>query len=185
MTPASKIRELDFSDLYLGHPRLGDRFSDVPGAEANPLQAAASLRADLDQLGAACREVLRTSPSATDFTVRYDDTSYRVSVMRTAAGTAFVLRKIAGSVHSLMELGVPQAYIPSLMTRDLSGLLIVSGGIKAGKTTTACALVKDRLTAYGGVAITSEDPIELPLEGSYGKGICFQTNAPHDKREFA
>jgi Tfp pilus assembly pilus retraction ATPase PilT len=185
MTPASKIRELDFSDLYLGHPHLGDRFSDVPGAKANPLPASASLLADLDRLGTTCREVLKTAPSTTGFTVCYDGISYRVSVMRTAAGTAFVLRKIASTIHSLAELGVPQAYIPSLMTRDLSGLLIVSGGIKAGKTNTACALVKDRLAVYGGVAITGEDLIELPLEGSYGTGICFQTATPRDKRDFA
>jgi twitching motility protein PilT len=31
------------------------------------------------------------------------------------------------------------------------------------------------LAAYGGVAITGEELIELPLEGSYGDGVCYQT----------
>ena len=49
----------------------------------------------------------------------------------------------------------------------------------------ACALVRDRLRAHGGVAVTGERPIELPLEGSHGQGICFQTSMPAEPRHFA
>lgn len=184
MTEAHKVSQLDFSDLYLGHPGLADRFSDVPGANANPLPAGPALRNDLDQLIAVCREALKAAPSAREFKVRYDGVTYRASVMQTLAGEVFVLRKMAGSIHSLTELGIPQAYIRHLMTRDLSGLLVISGAIKSGKTMTACATIKDRLTAYGGVAITVEDPIEIPLEGSYGQGVCFQTTVPRDRNGF-
>jgi Tfp pilus assembly pilus retraction ATPase PilT len=185
MTTASKVRELDFSDLYLGHPSLGDWFSDVAGAQSNPLRAGEALRADLNLLTAACRRELQATPSAADFAVRHDGASYRVSVLRASAGATFALRKIAAHVPPLAELGIPRTVIASLMTRDLSGLLIVSGGVKAGKTTTACALAKDRLAAYGGVTVTGEMPIELPLEGNHGQGICFQTAMPRDPREFS
>jgi twitching motility protein PilT len=36
-------------------------------------------------------------------------------------------------------------------------------------------MLKDRLGAHGGVAVTGENPIELPLEGVHGHGVCYQT----------
>jgi twitching motility protein PilT len=98
--------------------------------------------------------------------------------MRTAGGTAFVLRNLARTVHALAELGLPPACLPSLADRNLSGLLLVCGAPKSGKTTTACAIVKERLRRHGGVAVTAEEPVELALEGSHGPGICFQTAVP-------
>jgi twitching motility protein PilT len=185
MSEATKLKELAFSDLYLGHPSLENRFSDVSGANVNPVPAGPALREDIGQLIDICRDALKTSPLASELKVCHDGVTYRVSVMQTLAGTVFVLRRVANNIESLAELGIPQAYIRHLMTRDLSGLMVISGAVKAGKTMTACALVKDRLSAYGGVAVTGEDPIELPLEGSYGQGICFQTTMPRDKRDFA
>jgi len=70
----------------------------------------------------------------------------------------------------------------ALMNPDLSGLLIISGAIKSGKTTAACAIIKARLQQFGGVAVTIEDPIELPLEGSYGDGVCYQTTINKETR---
>ncbi len=177
---ADKVRELEFSDLYLGHPALEDRFSDVPGVEINPLPAGPALREDLGRLTAACMAERERAPDAGDFKVAYDEVSYRVSTMAAQGGNVFVVRKIASTVSSLAELGIPQAYIRRMMTRDLSGLFIISGAIKSGKTRTACAMLKDRLTAHGGVAVTGENPVELPLEGSHGAGVCFQTALPRE-----
>jgi Tfp pilus assembly pilus retraction ATPase PilT len=179
------VKQLNFSDLYLGHPSLDDRFSDVPGAAANPLSATILLRDDLDRLTVVCKSTRTLTPPGSDFKVVYDGVSYRVSVMTTLSGEIFVLRKIAETIGSLTELGVPQAYIRHLMTKELSGLFIVSGSTKAGKTTTACAMIKERLIAYGGIAVTAEDPIELPLEGSHGAGVCYQTQANRDRRSFS
>jgi twitching motility protein PilT len=185
MTEATKVKELEFSDLYLGHPKLENRISDASGASISALAAGARLQEDLDRLAAVCRDAWVAAPSVTDFKVSHDDVTYRVSLMQSSGGTVFILRKIAPSVQSLAEIGIPQAYIRNLMIRDLSGLLIIAGAMKSGKTTTACSLVRDRLLAYGGVAVTGEDPVELPLEGCYGQGICFQTALPYDKRHFA
>jgi len=185
MMTAAKVKELEFSDLYLGHPVLADRFSDVPGAGVNPLPAGPALREDLQRLTAACAAERERSPEATEFRVVHDEASYRVSLMRAQGGDVFVVRKIASAVSTLAGLGIPQAYIRRMMARDLSGLLVISGAAKSGKTLTAGALVKDRLTAYGGVAVTGEDPIELPLEGSHGDGICFQTLLARNAEDFA
>lgn len=184
MDDISKVRQLVFSDLYLGHPTLGDLFSDVPGADVNPLPANPLLREDLAHLKAICREGAKGAPQAGEFKVRYDSTAYRVSIMNTLGGEVFVLRRIADMIPSLAEIGIPQAYIPHLMARDLSGLFIVSGPIKSGKTMTACAMIKERLAAYGGIAVTAEEPIELPLEGRYGHGVCYQTQSDHKNGAF-
>jgi twitching motility protein PilT len=181
----TKISQLGFSDLYLGHPVLGDLFSDVPGAEVNPLPANPQLRDDLIQLNAVCREAVKRARPSGDFKVRYDGVAYRASVMHTLGGEVFVLRRIADAILSLAEIGIPQAYIRRLMAKDLSGLFIVSGAIKSGKTMTACSLVKERLVAYGGVAVTAEEPIELPLEGSHGQGVCYQTHVTRENGGFA
>lgn len=170
------VKQLVFSDLYLGHPSIVERFSDVPGAATNPLSAGPLLRHDLDQLTFMCRRERERQPSASEFKINYDDVNYRVAVMHVLDGQVYVLRKMAGSIASLAELGVPQAYIRSLMDKDLSGLFIISGGIKSGKSSTACAMIKARLAAFGGVAVSIEDPIELPLEGSHGEGVCYQTS---------
>jgi twitching motility protein PilT len=185
MLDITKVKQLSFSDLYLGHPTLGDLFSDVPGAAVNPLPANTLLQDDLAALNMACREAQKGVPPMTDFKVSYDGVAYRASVMTTLSGEVFVLRKIADTIPSLAELGIPQAYIRHLMVRDLSGLFIISGAIKSGKTMSACSMVKERLAAYGGVAVTAEDPIELPLEGCHNEGICYQTPVTRDNGGFA
>ena len=173
----ARVRDMRFSDLYLGHPTFGDRFCDVPGAPVNPLPAGTALREDIETLKAACAEARCRTPSLMEFRVNHDGVAYRAFVMNSLSGQVLVLRKIADDIATLAELGIPQAYIRHLMRKDLSGLFIVSGSMKSGKTTTACAMVKERLAAYGGVAVTTEDPIELPLEGTHGHGVCYQTFA--------
>lgn len=180
ITTADKVSQLEFSDLYLGHPALAGWFSDVPGAGVNPLPAGPSLRDDLERLTEACVKAWERSPDAGEFKVAYDDVNYRVATMPAQGGNVFVVRKIASVVSSLADLGIPQAYIRCMMTRDLSGLFIVSGAIKSGKTMTASAMLKERLATHGGIAVTAENPIELPLEGSHGNGLCFQTALPHE-----
>jgi type II secretory ATPase GspE/PulE/Tfp pilus assembly ATPase PilB-like protein len=181
MAPINKVKDLAFSDLYLGHPTLSDRFSDVPGGHSNPMPADASLGDDLQQLREVCQDAFRVAPITAELKVRHDGATYRVAALPSQGGTVFVLRKLVGRVQSLSELGIPQAYMRCLLRAELSGLLVVSGGIGAGKTMTACALVKDRLTVHGGVAVTRENPIELSLEGIHGQGMCFQTDARPDR----
>jgi twitching motility protein PilT len=172
---AGNLNELPFADLYLGHPSLSDRFSAVPGGDANPLPAGDALRDDVAGLVRICREECDASPRCSEFGVRYGGVFYRVTLLSVPGGSMFVVRKTGGRVWSLAEMGVPQAYAKRLLRNDLSGLFIVSGTAGAGKTTAACALIKDRLTLHGGIAVTRERAFELPLEGVHGKGICYQT----------
>ncbi|MTV41728.1 ATPase, T2SS/T4P/T4SS family [Duganella radicis] len=185
MAMANSVRELAFSDLYLGHPDLQDRVADAPGAASPPQPPGPGLRADMARLKAACNVERERRPGAGEFKVAYDGAHYRVATLPAQGGDVFVVRRIAGAVASLAELGIPQAYIRRMTQRDLSGLFIVSGPINSGKTMTAAAMLKDRLLAHGGVAVTAEDPVELPLEGPHGHGLCFQTALPGEPGERA
>lgn len=181
----STVRELEFSDLYLGHPVLGNRLSDVPNAPANPVVAGQELREDLQQLHSRCNAEVQKNPSITDFKIEYDDVSYRVALMHSLGGDVFVLRRAANEIRSMDELGIPEIYQSRMLTEQLTGLLLIAGPMKSGKTSTACALIRERLVKYGGVAVTAEDPIELPLEGEHEPGVCFQTPVKGDKSGYA
>ncbi len=175
MPEATTVGELAFSELYLGHATLEDRYAKSAGADLQRLPAGAALRADLDLLAGACKAALQGARNQARCKVTHGGVAYHMAMMQTAGGAVFVLRKIAERIYSLAELGLPSAYIRRLAGSSLSGLLIVAGAGKAGKTTTACALVRERLLAFGGVAVTGEDLVELPLEGSHGRGVCYQT----------
>lgn len=185
MSVMTSLAQLQFADLYLGHPSLEDRFSNLPGAHVEALPRDAGLRQDAGRLLDACRAYQHGQPAAnSEFKLAHEGMHYRVAVMQTPHGAMFVLRRLAGQIGTLAELGVPPAYIRQLLPQDLSGLFIVAGAPKMGKTTTACALVQERLRAFGGVAVTTEGPVELPLEGAHGDGICYQTITARDTRSF-
>lgn len=94
----------------------------------------------------------------------------------------YALRRYAVNVPDLSETGMPAPYVDWLSVASIkSGLVLLIGRPGSGKTTTACAIIKARLTAYGGVAWTVENPIELPLQGRHGKGICYQTSVDDDR----
>lgn len=181
----SSIKQLQFADLYLGHPSLEDRYCALPGARIVPLPLDPALRQDSARLLEACRASLRAQPAgAAEFRQEHDGARYRVAVMNTPHGAMFVLRKLAGSLGTLAGLGIPPAYVRSMLERGLGGLFVVAGQPKSGKTTTACTMVKERLAAHGGVAVTAEVPAELPLEGAHGDGICYQTVGGRDTHSF-
>ena len=180
----SRVSEMSFADLYLGHRTLGNRFSSVPGAPADPVIADATLSDDLAALEAECKRITEASGAA-DFKLDYDGMSYRVATMRAMGGTVFVLRKMVSEISSFEKLRFPSAYIPPLLAERMSGLFLIAGAMNSGKTTTAGTLIAERLRRFGGVAVTAEDPVELPLEGQHGPGVCFQTGVSRETGGFA
>ena len=62
--------------------------------------------------------------------------------------------------------------------RNTGGLILIAGDTGAGKSTTAYATVKDRLSKFGGYCLTVESPPERELEGFHGEqGYCEQVDA--------
>lgn len=182
---AVRVKDLAVCDLYLGHPSLESRYCRAPGSAMEPVPADAALREDLGRLAALCDDAARDMPPHAAFRVNYDTASYRGVVVASTGGKVFLLRRLEDSVATLAELGMPEAYVRRLLKRYLSGLIIVCGDACSGRTTTASALVRDRLLAHGGIAVTGEDPAELPLEGEHGNGVCFQTNVSRDAARFS
>ncbi|WP_019022884.1 MULTISPECIES: ATPase, T2SS/T4P/T4SS family [unclassified Thioalkalivibrio] len=110
-----------------------------------------------------------------EFTVSYDTLTFRVSRISTRNHQGvFVMRRIPAEVPSLDSLGLPDYIYKRLTRRRLTGLIILSGSVGSGKTTTASALMADRLTKESGVCLAVEDPPEMPLEGDYPGGRCYQ-----------
>lgn len=174
------LREYRFSDFYLGDS-VG-YFSGVPGS-LDPVPLGVEHFDEATELLKRCHEVQPTALNKDEFAVSYNDVVYRVSVLRSLAEDIFVLRKFPPVVPSLKEVGVSKYVIDRVMTPGLTGLVIVAGSFSNGKTTTASSLIKGRLEVFGGVAITIEDPPEMPLQGKHGCGVCFQTQV--NKGEFA
>src|SRR5215831_13118366 len=87
---------------------------------------------------------------------------YRVSVVRQRLGIEIVFRLVNTHVRTMDELGLPQHL--KLLTRYQNGLILVTGSVGSGKSTTLAALVEQVNVERRDHIITLEDPIEYVLE---------------------
>jgi len=110
------------------------------------------------------------------FRLDHNGLSFRVQVGRNADAQDLQMRVLPTEAPSLADLEMPRAWRALLESEELcnGGLILITGPNGQGKTTTAGAVVRSRLELFGGMANTVEDPIELPLQGVWGKGICYQ-----------
>lgn len=84
---------------------------------------------------------------------------FRVTVYRQRGSLALVLRSVPRHVPTLDELGLPPA-VTALLEHE-RGLVVVTGGVAQGKTTTLAAMVGHVNATAARNLITLEDPIEL------------------------
>lgn len=87
---------------------------------------------------------------------------FRTSVVRQRLGIDLVFRIINTKVRRMDELGLPEHL--KLLTRYQNGLILVTGSVGSGKSTTLAALVDQINTERREHIITLEDPIEYILE---------------------
>src|SRR3954471_5980004 len=87
---------------------------------------------------------------------------YRTSVVRQRLGVDLVFRIINTKVRTMDELGLPEHL--KLLTRYQNGLILVTGSVGSGKSTTLAALVEQANIERREHIITLEDPIEYVLE---------------------
>ena len=167
----ARLSELEFFALYLGEK---DYFLAGLPQTIDPQPAPSAYHEALQQLRSKCQTIFNAT-QRNEFTVRDGGISYRVSMLVSISDTIFVLRRFPAQVPELHTLGIHPRHVERLMTPEISGLIVVAGAFGQGKTTTASSLLTARLTQYGGVGITVEDPPEMPLEGTHGHGVCYQT----------
>src|ERR1700736_2414594 len=97
-----------------------------------------------------------------DFAYANDFGRYRTSVVRQRLGVDLVFRIINTKVRTMDELGLPE-YL-KLLTRYQNGLILVTGSVGSGKSTTLAALVEQVNVERREHIITLEDPVEYVLE---------------------
>src|SRR2546430_2319628 len=97
-----------------------------------------------------------------DFAYANNFGRFRTSVVRQRLGVDLVFRIINTQVRTMDELGLPEHL--KLLTRYQNGLILVTGSVGSGKSTTLAALVEQVNIERLEHIITLEDPIEYMLE---------------------
>lgn len=165
------LKDIELKDIYLGQPAAW--LAGVPGT-SDPILAPEDCLEELEELRELCDQFVSVR-AKDEFTIRHNNVAYRASVLRSMSDVVYVLRRFPSEVPFIESLGLHPGYVGRLMQPGLSGLIVIAGAFGQGKTTTASAVIASRLKKYGGVAITIEDPPEMPLEGRHGDGVCYQT----------
>src|SRR6266446_1786833 len=96
-----------------------------------------------------------------DFAYENEHARYRVSVVRQRLGIEIVFRVINSSVRTMDDLGLPEQL--KLLTRYQNGLVLATGTVGTGKSTTLAAMVQQINTERHDHIITLEDPIEYVI----------------------
>jgi twitching motility protein PilT len=97
-----------------------------------------------------------------DFAYATEFGRFRTSVVRQRLGIDLVFRIINTQVRTMDELGLPESL--KLLTRYQNGLILVTGSVGSGKSTTLAALVEQVNIERREHIITLEDPIEYIFE---------------------
>ena len=107
-----------------------------------------------------CKEELNARGDS-DFAYENEYARYRVSVVRQRLGVEIVFRLINTYVRTMDDLGLPE-YL-KLLTRYQNGLILATGTVGTGKSTTLAAMVEQINTERHDHIITLEDPIEYVI----------------------
>jgi twitching motility protein PilT len=97
-----------------------------------------------------------------DFAYANASGRFRTSVVRQRLGIDLVFRIINTKVRTMDELGLPEHL--KLLTRYQNGLILVTGSVGSGKSTTLAALVEQVNIERREHIITLEDPVEYVFE---------------------
>ena len=99
-----------------------------------------------------------------DFAYVADFGRFRASVVKTRLGWEMVFRIISTHLRTMDELGLPEAIKPLLEYHN--GLVLVTGAVGSGKSTTLAALIDEINKQRTDHIITLEDPIEYVIESA-------------------
>ena len=158
-------QEAGASDVHLGvnappiwrlHGRLQPIWPDAPRLKPEQTQKLADAFLNDTQ------RVLVKERGDADFAYANSRGRYRASVVRQRLGTDIVFRIINTRVRTMDELGLPEHL--KLLTRYHNGLILVTGSVGSGKSTTLAALIEQVNLERREHIITLEDPIEYVFE---------------------
>lgn len=121
-----------------------------------------------------------------DFRVIYDGVQFRACRDLAEEGPEVALRRLPATTPLLTDLIIQPSPVPGILLDGWlngGGMVLLAALTGQGKSTTAAALIKERLMIHGGRCVTVEDPIELPLAGLHGPGSCRQFEVRYDSAE--
>jgi twitching motility protein PilT len=154
-------QEAGASDVHLGvaappvwrmHGVLQPMWPDAPPLTKE--QTAALAEAFMPE---AYKEELKNRGDS-DFGYETEFARFRTSVVRQRLGVEIVFRVINRYVRTMDELGLPE-YL-KLLTRYQNGLILATGSVGTGKSTTLAAMIQQINMERHDHIITLEDPIE-------------------------
>jgi twitching motility protein PilT len=154
-------QEAGASDVHLGvaappvwrvHGVLQPMWPDAPPLTKE--QTAALAEAFMPE---AYKEELKDRGDS-DFGYETEFARFRTSVVRQRLGVEIVFRVINRYVRTMDELGLPE-YL-KLLTRYQNGLILATGSVGTGKSTTLAAMIQQINMERHDHIITLEDPIE-------------------------
>jgi len=125
--------------------------------QADKLTAADTERLTMGFLDDAQKKLLEERGDV-DFAYANSEGRYRTSVVRQRLGYDLVFRIIQTNVRTMDELGLPPQL--KLLTQYQNGLVLVTGSVGSGKSTTLASLVEEVNRTRHEHIITLEDPIE-------------------------
>src|SRR6058998_626982 len=96
-----------------------------------------------------------------DFAYENEHARYRVSVVRQRLGVEIVFRVIHTYVRTMDDLGLPEQL--KLLTRYQNGLILATGAVGTGKSTTLASMIEHINMERHDHIITLEDPIEYVI----------------------
>jgi len=159
-------RDYDCSDVHLptAYPPAWRRFGQLSPIweDHPPLTQADTDRLARSFLGKAEWARLEEKGDI-DFAYSSSNGRYRASVVKQRLGLDLVFRIINDKIKTLEDIGLPLEHILPL-TRYQNGLVLVTGSVGSGKSTTLAALIDFINRDREDHILTLEDPIEYVFE---------------------
>jgi twitching motility protein PilT len=154
------------TDWYIPEAE-GQEVIVYPGAirAAGPLVEHAKQLRDL----ALWRQSQDTTPPS-DWQLDYQGVQMRAHRQRTVNGTLYIMRRISTVLPELKKLGIPAEILRMVANPNFGehgGLILLTGGPGHGKSTTAAAILLERVKAFGYFCLTVEDPPEYAMHNEY------------------
>lgn len=103
-------------------------------------------------------DLIRTGSCDSSYTLT-DLARFRVNIFSQRGNYSIVLRKLNTEIPSIKQLGLPDVFYS--VSKEISGLVLVTGATGSGKSTTLAALLDQINQSKSVHVITLEDPVEF------------------------